>query len=149
MTSVILAPLTEAEARQFVDDWFQRLDVHDPSEEVLPLVADEDVQMKFPEATLYGKDEFKNWYEGVIRIFFDEVHTLQRLNIKTGANQATVDLILQWEASRWNAPAAKSERLAFTAVQTWILERSPITQKAVITRYIVNELIPLPGYPAL
>ncbi len=149
MTSVTLAPLTKTEAKQFVDDWFQRLDVHAPAEEVLPLVADDDVEMQFPEATLQGKAEFKKWYEGVIRIFFDEVHTIQKLDITTASNQATIELILKWEASRWNAPAPKSERLAFTAVQTWILKRSPVTQKAVITRYIVKALTPLPGSPAL
>jgi hypothetical protein len=149
MTNVTLAPLTEAETRQFVDEWYKKLDVHAPAEEVFPLVADEDLEMQFPEATLRGKTDFKNWYEGVINIFFDEVHTLEKVDITTTLEQASVQIVLLWEASRWKRPAPKSERLAFTAVQTWILKRSPSSQKPVIVRYIVDSLTPLEGYPEL
>jgi hypothetical protein len=42
------APLTEAEVKQCVDDWYKALDVHAPADEVVPLVAEEGLEMRFP-----------------------------------------------------------------------------------------------------
>lgn len=141
------APLTEAEVRQLVDDWYHGLDVHASTVEMLQLVAEEGLEMRFPEATLHGQTDFDRWYNGVIRIFFDEVHRLDELTIKLSDDgaQAEVQLIGLWEASRWRAPAPQSERLRMRPNQTWQVRRSPVTGRAVIVRYIVNSLEPLPG----
>jgi len=47
--------------------------------ELLPLLADADLEMVFPEATEKGHAGFEHWYERVIRIFFDEVHTVKEV----------------------------------------------------------------------
>ena len=39
-------PVTESEVRQFIDDWFTKLDDHVPVEELLLLVADEELVIK-------------------------------------------------------------------------------------------------------
>jgi hypothetical protein len=190
-----LTTLTESEVKQLVDDWYLKLDVHAPIAEVLPLLAGETLEMQLPETTLHGLDGFKSWYDGVINTFFDEVHTLQTLDItidgdrvaqrgceaspkdsasakayrsvtdresfrayplgypkglhSNGCNRADVQLVVRWEASRWNAPAPKSERLAFDAAQRWVVVRSPETQQPAIVTYIVDSLTPLPGFPNL
>ena len=105
--------------------------------------------MQLPETTLHGLDGFRSWYDGVIHTFFDEVHTLQTLKITTNGDRADVHLVVRWEASRWNAPAPKSERLAFDADQRWAIARSPDTQQPAIVTYIVDSLTPLPGFPNL
>ena len=152
-----LTTLTESEVKQLVDDWYLKLDVHAPISEVLPLLAGETLEMQLPETTLHGLDGFRSWYDRVIHTFFDEVHTLQTLDITIdgdcqrpgGANRADVHLVVRWEASRWNAPAPKSERLAFDAAQRWVVGRSPQTQQPAIVTYIVDSLTPLPGFPNL
>jgi hypothetical protein len=142
-----LATLSKEEVEQLVKDWYKKLDVHAPMVEILPMLADRDLEMQFPEATLRGHAEFEGWYQGVIRIFFDEVHTLKELNIEISEDkaQANVKLVVYWEASRWNPPAARSDRLMFDAYQTWIVKRSPETGKAVIVTYIVDKLDPMEG----
>jgi len=140
-----LAPLTKSEVKKLVNDWYLKLDVHATVEELLPLLADKTLEMKLPETTLHGHAEFKAWYDGVIHTFFDEVHTLQTLDITTTQNRVDIRLVVLWEASRWNAPAPTSERLAFDAVQTWTVKRSPVTQKPVIITYIVDSLTPQEG----
>jgi hypothetical protein len=140
--------LTESEVKQFVDDWYRKLDVHAPIAEVLPLL-DATLVMQLPETTLHGLAEFTTWYEGVIHTFFDEVHTLQSLKISTSGDRADVSLVVRWEASRWRAPAPTSERLAFDADQRWTVVRSPQTHQPAIATYIVNSLTPLPGFPNL
>jgi hypothetical protein len=144
-----ITALAESEVKQFVDDWYQKLDLHVPVSEVLSLLIGENLEMQLPETTLHGLDEFKTWYDGIIHTFFDEVHTLQTLEIKTTAARADVQLVVRWEASRWYAPAPTSERLAFDAAQRWVLMRSPTTQQPAIATYIVDSLTPLPGFPNL
>ncbi|PYE54804.1 hypothetical protein [Deinococcus yavapaiensis] len=147
MTTTTTAPLTDAEVRAMVDAWYKGLDVHAPAEDMTPFVHETDLQMRFPEATLTTVEEFRGWYEGVIRIFFDEVHTLQKLdvNLNEDGSSALVNLVVYWEASRWKAPAAKSERLLMDADQTWEVRRSPASGQPVIAVYIVNALTPRPG----
>src|SRR5215216_4859279 len=73
-----LAPLTEAEVKAFVDDWYlDNLDSHAPVEDILPLVADEGLEMVLPETTLHGVGHFRDWYDRIINTFFDEVHTIK------------------------------------------------------------------------
>jgi hypothetical protein len=144
-----LAPLTESEVKQLVDDWYSKLDIHAPVEEFLPMLADKNLEMQFPEGTLHSLDEFKTWYDRVTYTFFDEVHTMQVLNITPALDQANIQLVVRWEAHRWHPPAPKSERLDFDAAQRWVVKRSPDTQKPVIVTYIVDSLTPQKGSASL
>jgi hypothetical protein len=140
-------PLTEAEVRQLVHDMYLGFDVHAANDVMLSYLADEGLEMCFPEATLHGHAEFTTWYHGIVHTFFDEVHTLDKLEIQFNDDQtmATVQLLGEWHASRWRAPLPKSERLMMRPDQTWTIVRSSQTGKAVILTYIVNSLTPLSG----
>ncbi len=107
--------------------------------------------MRFPEATLRGHQEFIPWYEGVTRIFFDEVHVMQSLQITPSEDgtRADVDLVVKWLAKRWRPPAASSEWLGFDASQRWVVVRSPQTQAPVVLTYIVDGLALIQGSVAL
>ncbi|MDX1929743.1 MAG: hypothetical protein SFV81_24670 [Pirellulaceae bacterium] len=133
-------PLTVDEVRQLAADWYRKLDVHAPLADVLPLLAEEHCEMVFPEATLSGLGDFERWYEGVIRIFFDEVHTLKDVTVDITEDGAKVQVVVYWEASAWNAPAAKSKRIKLYAYQTWFVQRSHLTGKPVIAKYTVDKL---------
>ncbi len=134
------APLTEAELREFAEAWYRKLDVHEPLENYIPLLAD-DVEMVFPEATVKGFEGFKGWYERVIGIFFDEVHTVKDVKLTdTTDDAAHVKVVVKWEASVWNPPEPFSKRIVLDAYQTWIVKRSPKTGTPVVATYIVDEL---------
>lgn len=142
------APLTEAEIKQLVEDWYRALDVHAATVEMLPMVVEEGLLLRFPEGDMHGLVEFDRWYNGfVLRSYFDEVHTIKEVDVtlNTSSAQADVKIIVTWEASRWKPPAAKSERLRFDAYQTWTVGRSPQSGKPVIVSYSVDELQPLEG----
>lgn len=140
-------PLSEAEVKQLVEDWYRGLDVHASSVEMARMLAEDNLEMRFPEGTLRSQVEFDWWYQWSVRTYFDEVHTLDELNIKLSEDrtQAEVQLIGVWEASRWRAPTAQSERLKMRPNQTWHIRRSALTGRPVIARYIVNNIDPLPG----
>ncbi len=133
-------PLSESEVADLVKIWYKKLDVHAPLLEFIPLLSDENLEMTFPEATLQGLIAFEGWYERVIRIFFDEVHLLKEVNINLQGDSAEVNLIVEWQASVWNPPAAKSERIKLDADQSWIVQRSSKSGEPVIAKYVVNAL---------
>jgi hypothetical protein len=145
--------LTESEVQQFVHDWFRALDIHAPVNEVLTLLLDEGLEMRFPGISLYNHADFRRWYEGdegegirgVIQTFFDEVHTLKELSIKPSGAGADVELVVNWQARIWNSPEPKSQWLGFDAPQRWVVRRSSDTGRLVISQYIVDPLIPMPG----
>jgi hypothetical protein len=136
-------PLTETEVHTFVDDWYRALDVHVPLEDFLAMVADTGIEFRFPEVTVTDKAGLTEWYNRVTNTFFDEVHETKELAITTAGDQANVKLLTFWQASIWNPPAPKSERIAFHARQTWEVSRSPATGKPVVVTYIVDSFDPV------
>ncbi|MDH3327892.1 MAG: hypothetical protein OEM01_01525 [Desulfobulbaceae bacterium] len=138
-------PVTESEVKQFIEDWFAKLDDHVPVEELLPLVADEELVMKMPESSEYRHSGFIKWYNHAINTFFDEVHIIHALRITPSQDSAKVEIVLQWEPVIWNAPAARSKRQGYFAAQTWLLKRSPETKRLFIVNYNVDYFIPMEG----
>lgn len=144
-----LAPLTESEVRQFVAQWFHKLDIHAPLEEFLAMVADEGIEFRFPEVTVTDKAGLTQWYNRVTNTFFDEIHETKELAITTEGDRATVKILTQWQESSWNPPAPKSERLTFLARQTWGVKRSDTTGQPVVVTYFVDSFDPVGGSGAL
>ena len=133
-------PLTKDEIQEMAVAWYRKLDVHAPMVEILPMLADDGLEMVFPESTVYGWAGFEGWYQRVIRIFFDEVHTVKKAEPVINGDEADVNVVVQWEASVWNPPAAYSARIKCDAYQRWKVRRSPVTGKAVVTQYIVDSI---------
>jgi len=144
-TAIAGEPLSQAEIEAFVAAWYRKLDIHASWEELRPLVAEQDLEMQFPEGLISGVEAFRNWYEGVIRIFFDEVHTVTRVSTTWEKDRALVDVVVNWQARRWRPPAPRSEWIGFDAYQQWEMIRSPASGRPVIRHYVVNELRPMPG----
>jgi hypothetical protein len=145
----IVATLTEVEVKQFVIDWYRKLDVHAPVDELLPRLAAEGLEVRLPETTLYSHADFINWYEGVTRKFFNEVHTMKELHVTIASGQADVQLVVNWQAFIWNAPAPKSQWLGFDAAQSWVVKPSEEDGRLLVVTYIVDALTPMPGSPDL
>jgi hypothetical protein len=135
-----VAPLTKAEIKKLATEWYRKLDVHAPLAEVTPMLAANGLEMKFPEATLRTIGDFQGWYDRVIRIFFDEVHKVKEVDARITDEGADVNVVVHWEASVWNPPAANSQRIKLDAYQTWYVTRSPETERPVIVRYTVDKL---------
>lgn len=130
--------LTQQSIKEFAEKWYRMLDVHEPQVNFMPMLADKELEMVFPEATIYGHAGFEGWFQTVIRIFFDEVHTVKKVEATINGDVAIVDVVVQWEASAWEAPKAYSKRIVCDAYQTWEMEI--IDSKLVITKYIVDEI---------
>lgn len=137
--------LDMAKLEGMVRDWYAALDTHEPVATLIDMLSDLEIRMVFPEATLEGVDAFTNWYEGVIRIFFDEIHHVESVSVEgVEGSLASIKVVVRWEASRWLPPAARSERIVLLAYQSWSV-RIGDDGTARIATYIVDRLEYLPG----
>jgi hypothetical protein len=116
--------ITSDQIKQFAAAWFQALDFHVPIEEAYTLLADKGLNMQFPDGDIRDFNSFKKWYDRVTNLFFDENHNLQTVEAKISGDEATVDIVVGWQASWWEAPAAKSKRVSMDATQRWTVRRS-------------------------
>ena len=118
------APLTEKQIAEFAAAWYRALDFHVPIAEIYSLLADKDLNMQFPDGDIRDYNSFKKWYDRVTTIFFDENHYLNTLKANITGDQAVVDIVVGWQASWWEPPAAKSKRVSMNATQRWTVRRS-------------------------
>jgi hypothetical protein len=143
-----MTPKSEA-IQSLARRWYAALDTHEPTETLVAMLDPASLTMVFPEATLTGLDGFAAWYEGVIRIFFDEAHHVESVTIGGETAEGTeVGVVVRWEASRWKAPAPRSERIMLVASQTWTVAIGD-DDLPRITRYTVDRLDYLPGSATL
>jgi uncharacterized protein (TIGR02246 family) len=141
---------TESELRSYAADWFAALDRHADVDTLLPLLADQELEMHFPEGVQKGHAGFRNWYRTVTSRFFDEVHELKQFIVtRSDSTGAEVRLVVNWQAKIWDPPQPRSTWIGFDASQTWELRGSAASGVLEMTRYIVNSLDPMPGSPSL
>jgi hypothetical protein len=137
--------LTQAEVEDLATQWYRLLDVHAPVDSYQPLLTD-DVELQFPEGTFKSFSGFTQWYNNVIRLFFDEAHAVEEVRfVASSASPAKISVVVRWQASVWKPPAPKSERIVLDAFQTWVVRRSAQSGKAVIATYIVDRFAYAPG----
>lgn len=139
--------LSEAAVKTLVDDWYRALDVHAPVEELVPMVASNDLEMHWPEGPTFGVEEFKGWYDRVTKTFFDEVHTMKKLDITPRGDEADVKLVVNWQARVWSPPDAKSKWLGMDARQTWVVRSEG--GRPVIQKYVVDGIDLMEGSASL
>lgn len=116
--------ITLDQIKQFAAAWYQALDFHVPIEEAYALLADEGLNMQFPDGDIRDFTSFKKWYDRVTNLFFDENHYVQTVEADIREDAATVDIVVGWQASWWEPPAAKSKRVSMDATQRWTVRRS-------------------------
>ncbi|MEA2716826.1 MAG: hypothetical protein QOI99_1143 [Actinomycetota bacterium] len=141
------APLTEQEVKQFMERWYlELLDTHAPADDLVACL-DENAEMRLPEATLYGIDAFRDWYDRIVTTFFDEVHEIKEheVTVSPDGASAEVKILVNWQAKVWVPPAAKSQWIGFDAGQTHQVVRSAATGQPVIKVYGVDTFDAMPG----
>jgi len=116
--------ITQEQIKTFVAAWYRALDNHDPIEEVYKLLADEGLNMQFPDGDIRDRASFKKWYDRVTNLFFDENHYVQTVEATIDDDEAVVDIVVGWQASWWEPPTAKSKRVSMDATQRWTVKPS-------------------------
>lgn len=116
--------ITIDQVRTFAAAWFLALDQHAPLDRVFSFLADYGLNMQFPDGDIRGFDTFKLWYERVTNLFFDESHTVHSVEGAISGGLAQVRVVVGWQASWFEPPAAKSKRTSMDATQDWTVRPS-------------------------
>lgn len=117
-------PITEAQIKEFVAAWYYTLDIHAPFAEACRFLADTGLKMIFPDGDITDMKSFGVWYTRVTTLFFDENHYVQQVTSKVSGESAVLDVLVGWQASWFEPPAAKSKRTSMDATQRWTVRRS-------------------------
>ncbi len=116
--------ITEDQIKKFTAAWFLALDQHVPLEAAYQFLADDGLHMQFPDGDIRDFDSFKKWYDRVTHLFFDENHNVQSVEVTINGDQADLRIVVGWQASWFEPPAAKSKRTSMDATQQWTVRRS-------------------------
>jgi hypothetical protein len=117
-------PITLDQIQRFVAAWYRALDQHDPFDGLYALLADHDLNVQFPDGDIRDRASAKKWYDRVTNLFFDENHVVQSVDADIKGDGASVRIVVGWQASWWEPPAAKSKRVSMDATQQWTVRRS-------------------------
>ena len=120
--------ITEEEVKTFAAAWFLALDQHVPVETAYSFLADDGLHMQFPDGDIYDVTSFNRWYHRVTHLFFDENHTLQSVELIDHQDHVEARILVGWQASWFEPPAAKSKRTSMDATQRWVVRRSDKNQ---------------------
>lgn len=115
---------SEKQIRDFVVAWYEALDFHVPLDQIWTLLAEDGLRVTFPDGDITDKASFKVWYDRVTNLFFDENHYVQDVKVIPDGDNYKLDVFVGWQASWWEAPAAKSKRTSMDATQKWIVRPS-------------------------
>jgi hypothetical protein len=118
------APITLEQIKSFVGAWYLALDQHAPIGTCNAMLADRDLNVQFPDGDIRDEAGFKKWYDRVTNLFFDENHVVQTVEADIKGDEAAVRIVVGWQASWWEPPAAKSKRVSMDATQAWTVRRS-------------------------
>jgi hypothetical protein len=116
--------LTLPEIQKFVAAWYLALDQHAPIQTCNEMLADSGLRVIFPDGDITDLASFKTWYDRVTNLFFDENHNVVSVDAKINGDEADLDVVVAWQASWWEPPAAKSKRTSMDATQKWKVRRS-------------------------
>ncbi|HEX8433952.1 hypothetical protein [Archangium sp.] len=111
--------MTVDQIRGFAAAWYLALDQHAPLGHTASFLAERGLHMRFPDGDIRDFDSFKRWYERVTHLFFDENHSINDLVVTFHEEEAEVRIVVGWQASWFEPPAAKSKRVSLDATQLW------------------------------
>ncbi|MGH8032583.1 MAG: cupin domain-containing protein [Luteimonas sp.] len=128
-------PFQANELKALVYHWFSLLDRNAPVDDFLPLLTDAGLQMDFPEATLRGKNDFRNWYAGINRTIRSASHDIRAIETTISGAHAVVKVTVDWRAT-----STTGQSLGFLVEQRWTVSRSPALDTPIIQTYRVQVL---------
>jgi hypothetical protein len=127
--------LTPARVKNIVLTWYSSTNEHRPVADFETMLS-EDVQMSYPNhpEPITGRAAFRDWYAGVLKVYFDETHEVESWDIKIEENRAVAVVIVRWEYRSWPEGAARSKYEAFLSRQRFEIERSTVDGRVYIRK---------------
>jgi hypothetical protein len=134
-----LAPLTETDVRDLAVEFYRLVDGHAPVEEFIPILSEENLKIVLPNVEITSIEEFRAWHGRMIRGFFDGSHTIYDVEVVSATDEEVkAKVVLIWNARVWDPPSPKSEPISMLTYASYVIRRSPKTQKPVVVTYCLD-----------
>lgn len=137
-----ISALTEGTVRNLVLNWYNATNEHLPVEE-LELMLAADVRMTYPNLPelIVGIPAFRSWYAGVLALYFDETHVVEKweISLDSATTTATAFVVVRWETRSWTPNARTSTYGAYLSKQKFVITQRQsdgaivIAEKHVLT----------------
>lgn len=125
---------TENDIKSVVYHLFALYDKHADVEQLLPLFADQGLEMRLPETTLRSHDDFKHWYAGIGETLRSNRHRVERVDVALlGSGRYAVEVVVLWQAVTQD-----NRFVSFRAQQHWALDEGEGGAWPRIVRYEVK-----------
>ncbi|MDD5628776.1 MAG: hypothetical protein PHU21_06910 [Elusimicrobia bacterium] len=125
----------ENDIKSFVYHVFAMYDRHVHVGKLLPLFADQGLQMRFPDATLSSHEDFKRWYAGIGKSIKSNTHQVERLSVTLfGGGRYQADLIVLWRAE-----GRDGKFISMRVHQVWTMDDKAKGRWPRILSYIAEE----------
>lgn len=99
--------LDEQQVHRLVEHWLRARDERRPAQEVLQPLAADGLVVHFPQVTLRGRQQFRDWYTRTRQSFPYERHEVEHVDVHlTSPLHAEVAVDLRWQM--WGPPASGS-----------------------------------------
>ncbi len=113
----ILARFDENDVKSVIFTWYAHLDKLAPMDSYLPLMADRGLLIHVPGAVIRSREDFKNWYAGMVKRTRTNASKVTDVRVKTDPRGGFVaEFNVTWEATT-NLDEARS----FHSRQRWLL----------------------------
>ncbi len=133
---ILCAGLTDAMVQRFAKVWYDELSNRAPVELLLTMLADNGLDVRFPDARLRNHADFRAWYAKVGENFDQQQHIVESLATQPSENGMLVFVTVVWKARQ----KSDNKQLAMRASQTWTIGRAGPDNLPVILSYNVNSL---------
>lgn len=107
------------DVRAFVYQWFHWFDVHADEKLFLEHLAEDGLELRYPESTLRSHAEFAAWYRGVGDTIRSNTHDVSEVEVTVLAEQRYQITLRVW----WRAVTTKGESLSINLRQIWQIKR--------------------------
>jgi hypothetical protein len=130
----------ENRLRGFVYHWFSLFDSNAPHAEFLKrMVQDPSLEFRFPDANLRNEQDFRSWYDGILKNIRVASHTVNSVKIqKRTGNEFTVLVDVLWRGVPY-----QGEPVFFHASQEWhVVVKGNDFNDIRIRKYLVSAAKP-------
>lgn len=132
--------LNADEIKRIVIDFFAKADAGVRLVELLPYINDQFHMTWTPTCQFDGHTGFEEFYDQLRRGAFNRKHEVSDISIDVTGESAMVTFTIHLTAQVWYPPAPKSFPVDNYANFLWVMKRSAVTGRPVVTTYTLTRV---------
>jgi hypothetical protein len=120
----------------FVAEWFDLLSEHVSVDRMTEYLAPDGMEMVFPDQTLHGVGDFRDWYAALGRSYTNQTHDVEKVLTTLSGDFVDVAIVVVWRG----VDTSDGTRLVFRMRQNWRLRPIPAPPRFAMVRYRVDDM---------